>query len=57
VSISSVITQLRTTDLDEYREFYVSKIGLSLEFRYEDFYAGINAGEQILKEKGVPRKY
>jgi catechol 2,3-dioxygenase-like lactoylglutathione lyase family enzyme len=53
MTISSVIAQLRTTDLDESVRFYTEKIGLALEFRYEDFYAGIRAGSQVFHLKLV----
>jgi len=56
MTISSVIAQLRTTDLDESVRFYTEKIGLALEFRYEDFYAGIRAGSQIFHLKLVDSK-
>ena len=56
MSVSGVITQIRTTDLDESIEFYVSKIGLELEFRYEDFYAGVKAGDQVFHLKLVDEK-
>jgi catechol 2,3-dioxygenase-like lactoylglutathione lyase family enzyme len=54
--ISSVIAQLRTTDLNESIRFYTEKIGLTLEFKYEDFYAGIRAGTQIFHLKLVDAK-
>jgi len=56
MTISSVIAQLRTTDLDESVRFYTEEIGLALEFRYEDFYAGIRAGSQIFHLKLVDSK-
>ncbi len=56
MTISSVIAQLRTTDLDESVRFYIEKIGLALEFRYENFYAGIRAGSQIFHLKLVDSK-
>jgi catechol 2,3-dioxygenase-like lactoylglutathione lyase family enzyme len=56
MTISNVIAQLRTTDLDESVRFYTEKIGLALEFRYEDFYAGIRAGNQIFHLKLVDSK-
>jgi catechol 2,3-dioxygenase-like lactoylglutathione lyase family enzyme len=46
MAISGVITQLRTTNLERSIEFYVDTIGLELEFRYSDFFAGIKAGDQ-----------
>ena len=51
MDITSVIAQLRTTDLNESIHFYTEKIGLALEFKYEDFYAGIRAGSQIFHLK------
>lgn len=42
-------TQLRTTDLDATIDFYVSRLGFELDFRFEDFYAGLRTieGHQI----------
>ncbi len=54
--ISNVIAQLRTTDLAESIRFYTQKIGFTLEFQYEDFYAGIRAGQQIFHLKLVDEK-
>ena len=51
--ISSAIAQLRTTDLAESIRFYTTKVGLSLEFQYQDFYAGIRAGDQLFHLKLV----
>ncbi len=44
MTVSGVIPQLRTTNLDDSIDFYVSKLGFALEFRYSDFYAGIKVG-------------
>lgn len=49
--ISSAIAQLRTTDLASSIAFYTEKVGLALEFRYQDFYAGIRAGSQVFHLK------
>src|SRR3954451_22040762 len=46
MKISGAIAQLRTTDLPATIRFYTEKLGLTLEFQYEDFYAGIRAGDQ-----------
>ena|ERR1022692_24624 len=54
--ILSAIAQLRTTDLVESIRFYTLKLGLTLEFQYEDFYAGIRAGSQLFHLKLVDRK-
>ena len=51
--ISGVIPQLRTTDLAASIDFYTSKLGLTLEFQYQDFYAGIRAGNQKFHLKHV----
>ena len=51
MQISGVIAQLRTTNLAESIRFYTTKVGLALEFQYEDFYAGIRAGSQIFHLK------
>jgi catechol 2,3-dioxygenase-like lactoylglutathione lyase family enzyme len=53
MAISGVIPQLRTTDLASSIRFYTTKLGLSLEFQYRDFYAGIRAGNQIFHLKLV----
>lgn len=56
MQISSAIAQLRTTDLVESIRFYTTKLGLTLEFQYEDFYAGIRAGDQLFHLKLVDHK-
>ncbi len=56
MSVTGVITQIRTTDLDESIDFYVSKMGLELEFRHEDYYAGIKAGDQLFHLKLIDAK-
>jgi catechol 2,3-dioxygenase-like lactoylglutathione lyase family enzyme len=54
--ISNAIPQLRTTNLTESIRFYTSIVGLTLEFRYEDFYAGIRAGNTIFHLKLADEK-
>ena len=54
--IAGVISQLRTTDLAGSIRFYTRTLGLALEFQYEDFYAGIRAGDQVFHLKLVDRK-
>jgi len=56
MTISGVIPQLRTTDLASSLRFYVDKLGFSIEFQYQDFYAGVRAGEQIFHLKHVDEK-
>ena len=41
MSVKQVIPQIRTTDMEESIDFYVNKLGFELDFRYQDFYAGI----------------
>jgi catechol 2,3-dioxygenase-like lactoylglutathione lyase family enzyme len=53
MAIVGVIAQLRTTDLEGSIRFYTTRLGLTLEFRYEDFYAGIRAGDQRFHLKRV----
>jgi catechol 2,3-dioxygenase-like lactoylglutathione lyase family enzyme len=54
--ITGVVPQLRTTDLAGSIRFYTEKIGLTLEFQYQDFYAGIRAGEQVFHLKQIDSK-
>jgi catechol 2,3-dioxygenase-like lactoylglutathione lyase family enzyme len=54
--IEGAIPQLRTTNLDGTIHFYTEKLGLKLEFRHEDFYAGIRAGSQVFHLKLVDEK-
>lgn len=56
MQITGVIAQLRTTNLAESILFYTTKLGLTLEFQYEDFYAGIRAGNQVFHLKLVNEK-
>lgn len=48
-----MIAQLHTTDLAESIRFYTTKVGLALAFQYQDFYAGIRAGDQLFHLKRV----
>jgi catechol 2,3-dioxygenase-like lactoylglutathione lyase family enzyme len=48
-----VVAQLRTTDLAASIRFYTVVLGLTLEFQYQDFYAGIRAGSQVFHLKLV----
>ena len=54
--ITGAIPQLRTTDLGASIRFYTTKLGLTLEFQHEDFYAGIRAGNQLFHLKLVDDK-
>jgi catechol 2,3-dioxygenase-like lactoylglutathione lyase family enzyme len=56
MGVSGVIAQLRTTDLAETIRFYTATMGLTLDFQYEDFYAGIRVGRQLFHLKRVDEK-
>jgi catechol 2,3-dioxygenase-like lactoylglutathione lyase family enzyme len=56
LKISNVIPQLRTTDLESSIRFYTALPGFSLEFCYDDFYAGIRMGNEIFHLKRVDAK-
>jgi catechol 2,3-dioxygenase-like lactoylglutathione lyase family enzyme len=53
VKITSIIAQLRTTDLAASIAFYTDRLGFALEFQYEDFYAGVRSGEHVVHFKLV----
>jgi catechol 2,3-dioxygenase-like lactoylglutathione lyase family enzyme len=56
MAISGVIPKLRTTDLKSSIRFYTTRLGLQLEFQYQDFYAGIRAGNQVFHLKLVDQR-
>lgn len=56
MTVTQVIPQLRTTNIEESIDFYTTRAGFELEFRYEDFYAGIKAGDQLFHLKLVDEK-
>lgn len=51
--ITSTVAQLRTTDLAASVRFYTETLGFTLAFQYQDFYAGIRAGDQLFHLKLV----
>jgi len=53
VQIANIVIQLRTTNLAESIRFYTTTLGFTLEFEYEDFYAGVRAGGQVVHLKLV----
>jgi catechol 2,3-dioxygenase-like lactoylglutathione lyase family enzyme len=53
MTVSGVIPQLRTTNLDESIDFYVDTLGFALGFTYSDFYAGIQVDDQTFHLKLV----
>ena len=54
-TVSAVVTQIRTTDLEESIEFY-TRLGFELDFRFKDFYAGIKVGDHQFHLKLVDDK-
>ncbi|HEV7643093.1 MAG TPA: VOC family protein [Pyrinomonadaceae bacterium] len=56
MQISGAVAQLRTTDLAASIHFYTTRVGLALEFQYQDFYAGVRAGDQLFHLKLVDEK-
>lgn len=53
MKIKKIAPQIRTTDMTSTLRYYIDVLGFSQEFNYEDFYAGIRAGEQTIHVKGV----
>ena len=53
--IKKMSPQFLVTDIEHSIEFYTKKLGFDLEFRYEDFYAGIiKDGYSIHLKSGKP---
>ena len=53
MQIVNIIAQLRTTDLQASIRFYTTQLGFTLEFQYDDFYAGVRAGAHVIHLKLV----
>jgi catechol 2,3-dioxygenase-like lactoylglutathione lyase family enzyme len=53
IQIAHVIPQLRTTNLPGAIEFYTATLGFTLEFQYEDFYAGLRSGNNVVHLKAI----
>jgi catechol 2,3-dioxygenase-like lactoylglutathione lyase family enzyme len=53
MSITAAIAQLRTTDLGGSIRFWTERMGCSVAFRFQDFYAGIAAGSAVFHLKRV----
>jgi catechol 2,3-dioxygenase-like lactoylglutathione lyase family enzyme len=53
VQIVNIIAQLRTTDLAASIRFYTERLGFTLEFQYQDFYAGVRAGAHVIHLKHI----
>ena len=46
MTVHRTATQIRTTDLNTSIDYYVSKLGFELDFRFEDFYAGVRVSDE-----------
>jgi catechol 2,3-dioxygenase-like lactoylglutathione lyase family enzyme len=53
MSITRITAQLRTRDISASIRFYTEKLGFTVEFNYQDFYAGLRAGHQLVHLKLV----
>ena len=53
MQITNIIAQLRTTDLPASIRFYTTRLGFTVEFEYDDFYAGVRAGGHVIHLKLV----
>lgn len=53
---SAIAAQLRTTDLDASLRFYEEQLGMTIDFRHANFYAGVRAGDQVFHLKRVDAK-
>lgn len=54
-TIKKLSPQLLVTDLEDSIEFYTKKLGFEVDFRYDDFYAGISKdGCSIHLKPGTP---
>lgn len=53
MKIKAIAPQLRTTDTASTIAFYTQKLGFEVAFNFEDFYAGIRAGDCTLHLKQV----
>jgi len=56
MAITRIIPQLRTTNLASSLRFYTEKLGMEIEFQYQDFYAGVRSGTQVFHLKQVDEK-
>ncbi len=56
MAITKIIPQLRTTNLASSLRFYTEKLGMEIEFQYQDFYAGVRSGTQVFHLKLVNEK-
>lgn len=56
MKIKQFSPQLLVTDLERSLDFYTMNLGFAIDFRYEDFYAGIsNEGHSLHLKSGLPK--
>ena len=54
-TFKSMSPQLLVQDIERSLEYYILKLGFDLDFRYEDFYAGVSRdGHAIHLKQGIP---
>ena len=53
MKIKKIAPQIRTTDITATIRFYTEVLDFSVEFNYDDFYAGIRSGDHIIHLKRV----
>jgi catechol 2,3-dioxygenase-like lactoylglutathione lyase family enzyme len=53
MNIKSIAPQLRTTDMASTIRFYTEKLGFTVDFNYQDFYAGIRVSDRVIHLKRV----
>jgi catechol 2,3-dioxygenase-like lactoylglutathione lyase family enzyme len=53
VQIARIIPQLRTRNLASTIAFYTTRLGFTLEFEYDDFYAGVRADGNMVHLKRI----
>jgi catechol 2,3-dioxygenase-like lactoylglutathione lyase family enzyme len=53
MEITNIISQLRTRDLAGSIRFYTVQLGFTLEFLYDDFYAGVRSGGHVIHLKQI----
>ena len=53
MAVKEIVLQLRTVDIDRALAFYIEKLGFTLSFRHEDFYAGIETAGYMIHLKLV----
>lgn len=53
MKINNFTPQLRTVNMASTIRFYTEKLGFTIQFQYEDLYAGLRCGDQMLHLKYV----